>query len=197
MNKSNLAGFAVAAAVFGFAAAAGAAPLGQTSGPAKGEVKGNMQPVDSRSYRHCHREDGERWCHGGEEEYEDDVPDVLEEGLRELPFLLRRGHRDHRGGDRDHHGGGGGGGGGGHDPAVESDIRLKKDIVLLKRLNNGIGLYRYRYKWSDQLYVGVMAQEVKTIVPSAVWRGRDGYLRVEYGQLGLRPMTWDQWVDRQ
>jgi hypothetical protein len=42
-----------------------------------------------------------------------------------------------------------------------------------------------------------MAQEVKNIVPTAVLRGRDGYLRVDYGQLGLRLTTWDQWVARQ
>jgi hypothetical protein len=62
------------------------------------------------------------------------------------------------------------------------------------RLDNGIGLYRYRYKWSDQLYVGVLAQEVATIVPTAVLRGKDGYLRVDYGQLGMRLMTWDDCV---
>jgi len=77
-----------------------------------------------------------------------------------------------------------------------SDIRLKDDIVALGRLDNGIGLYRFRYKGSDHtVYVGVMAQEVQTIVPSAVSRGRDGYLRVDYDRLGLQFMTWDQWVD--
>ena len=36
-----------------------------------------------------------------------------------------------------------------------SDIRLKRDIVEIARLDNGIGIYRYRYVWSDQVYVGV------------------------------------------
>src|SRR5579863_9102957 len=45
------------------------------------------------------------------------------------------------------------------------------------------------------VYVGVMAQEVQTIVPSAVSRGRDGYLRVDYDRLGLQFMTWDQWLE--
>ena len=40
-----------------------------------------------------------------------------------------------------------------------SDARLKDDIVPLGRLENGIRLYRYRYKWSEQRFVGVMAQE--------------------------------------
>ena len=74
-----------------------------------------------------------------------------------------------------------------------SDIRLKRDIVPLVRLDNGIELYRFRYAWSDQRYVGVMAQEVSDVVPAAVSRGRDGYLRVNYTCLGLRLHTWEEW----
>jgi hypothetical protein len=77
-----------------------------------------------------------------------------------------------------------------------SDIRLKRDIVLLAHLNNGLGLYRYRYSWSDQLYVGVMAKEVAALAPEAVVMGRDGYLRVNYALLGLRMQTWDEWRAR-
>jgi hypothetical protein len=75
-----------------------------------------------------------------------------------------------------------------------SDIRLKQDIMHLGRLDNGINLYRYRYKWSDQVYVGVMAQEVAQIIPDAVERGADGYLRVDYARVGLSLTTWDQWL---
>ncbi len=75
-----------------------------------------------------------------------------------------------------------------------SDIRLKQDIIHLGRLDNGINLYRYRYKWSDEVYVGVMANEVAQIIPDAVERGADGYLRVDYARVGLSLMTWDQWV---
>lgn len=75
-----------------------------------------------------------------------------------------------------------------------SDIRLKRDIIQVARLDNGIGLYRYRYKWSDQVYVGVMAQDVASIVPDAVAQGPDGYLRVDYSRLGLHLMTWNEWV---
>ena len=77
-----------------------------------------------------------------------------------------------------------------------SDCRLKRDAVLLARLDNGIGVYRYRYLWSDTVYVGVMAQEVAKITPSAVIRASDGYLRVNYARLGLRMMTWDEWTAR-
>ncbi len=79
--------------------------------------------------------------------------------------------------------------------AAASDIRLKRDIALLSRLDNGLGLYRYRYLWSDQVYVGVMAQEVEKVMPEAVARGADGYLRVDYQRLGLRLMTWHEWTE--
>ena len=85
----------------------------------------------------------------------------------------------------------GGGGGRGRE---RSDVRLKRDIVLLDYLPNGLGLYRYRYLWSDTVYVGVMAQEVAEVTPEAVVHGSDGYLRVNYALLGLRLMIWDQWV---
>jgi Chaperone of endosialidase len=75
-----------------------------------------------------------------------------------------------------------------------SDIRLKRDIVQVARLPNGLGLYRYRYLDSDTAYVGVMAHEVEPIVPEAVVHADDGYLRVDYARLGLRLQTWDDWT---
>ena len=32
---------------------------------------------------------------------------------------------------------------------VRSDVRLKEDIILLSRLDNGIALYRFQYKGDD------------------------------------------------
>jgi Protein of unknown function (DUF3300)/Chaperone of endosialidase len=87
-------------------------------------------------------------------------------------------------------GGGRGGGGGGR----RSDIRLKSDITLLGRLANGIGFYRFRYNDGDRYYVGVMAQEVQTVMPEAVAQGRDGYLRVVYEKLGVRFQTYERWI---
>ena len=78
--------------------------------------------------------------------------------------------------------------------ALASDIRVKRDIVPVGHLANGLRLYRYRYVWSSTLYVGVIAQEVLEVVPAAVTRGRDGYLRVDYRRLGSRLQTWDEWV---
>jgi outer membrane immunogenic protein len=79
-------------------------------------------------------------------------------------------------------------------PPAPSDIRLKRDVVLIARLDNGLGIYRYRYVWSDTVYVGVMAQEVALLRPDAIVRGSLGdYLRVDYSRLGLKLMTWPQW----
>jgi hypothetical protein len=75
-----------------------------------------------------------------------------------------------------------------------SDIRAKHDIVLLGRLDSGLGFYRFSYLGSDKAYVGVMAQEVEAIRPDAVMRGSDGYLRVNYDRLGLYMQTWEEWV---
>ncbi|MGC2455614.1 MAG: tail fiber domain-containing protein, partial [Pseudolabrys sp.] len=75
-----------------------------------------------------------------------------------------------------------------------SDIALKHDISVIGHLDNGLGFYRFSYNGSDKAYVGVMAQEVQTVRPDAVVRGRDGYLRVFYDKLGLQFMTYDQWI---
>ncbi len=65
------------------------------------------------------------------------------------------------------------------------------------RLDKGLELYRFRYKGSDHtLYVGVMAQEVQNIEPKAVSRDHDGYLRVDYDRIGVKFMTWKEWLAR-
>ena len=83
-------------------------------------------------------------------------------------------------------------GGGGR----RSDMRLKHDIVLLGRLDDGLGYYRFVYNGGHTAYVGVMAQEVQTVMPEAVTRGADGYMRVSYDRLGLPFETYDQWRGR-
>jgi hypothetical protein len=90
--------------------------------------------------------------------------------------------------------GGGARGGGGRGGGRRSDIRLKHDIVLLGRLDNGLGLYCFAYNGSDKVYVGVLAQEVQQVMRQAVARGNDGYLRVFYEKLGLKFETYDHWI---
>jgi len=95
----------------------------------------------------------------------------------------------HGGGGGGFRGGGGGRGGGGR----RSDIALKHDVVLLGMLDNGLGFYRFAYNGSDKRYVGVIAQEVETVMPDAVTHGADGYLRVRYEKLGVTFQTYDRW----
>jgi hypothetical protein len=66
--------------------------------------------------------------------------------------------------------------------------------MLLGRLDDGLGFYRFSYNGSDKAYVGVIAQEVQAIVPQAVARDPDGYLRVFYDRLGLRFQTYERWI---
>src|SRR4051794_29258320 len=103
------------------------------------------------------------------------------------------------GGFRGGGGGGGGGGGfrgGGGGGGRRSDIASKHDVVLLGHLANGLGYYRFSYLGSSKPYVGVIAQEVQSLVPEAVTRGSDGYLRVHYEQLGLKLRSYTDWLAR-
>ena len=77
--------------------------------------------------------------------------------------------------------------------AVISDSRAKRDIALLKHLDNGLDLYRFRYLTGDETWVGVIAQHVAIVRPDAVSRGADGFFRVDYGKLGLKPMLLAEW----
>jgi endosialidase-like protein len=97
-----------------------------------------------------------------------------------------------RGGGGGFSGGGfrGGGGFGGR----RSDLALKNNVVLLGHLDNGLGFYRFSYIGSTLPYVGVIAQEVQALMPEAVTRGRDGYLRVYYRKLGLELRTYRAWL---
>jgi hypothetical protein len=91
-------------------------------------------------------------------------------------------------------GGGGSRGGGGRGGGRRSDMRVKHDVVLLGRLDNGLGYYRFAYNGSEKPYVGVIAQEVRALRPDAVFRGRDGYLRVYYERLGIDLQSYDDWA---
>ena len=70
-----------------------------------------------------------------------------------------------------------------------SDKRLKKDITLIGKMSNGINLYKYRYVWSKEYQIGVMAQEVINIIPEAVKETVSGYFKVDYSKLGFKPVT--------
>lgn len=65
-----------------------------------------------------------------------------------------------------------------------SDIRLKRDIERTGTLPSGLPTYRFKYLWSDQEYEGVMAQEAMELFPSAVLVDNNGFLAVDYSQIG-------------
>ena len=85
-------------------------------------------------------------------------------------------------------------GGGGRGGGRRSDLALKHDVVLLGYLDNGLGYYRFSYFGSGKAYVGVIAQEVQAVIPDAVTRGGDGYLRVYYDKLGLKFRSYHDWL---
>jgi len=74
-----------------------------------------------------------------------------------------------------------------------SDRRLKRDIAKVGVLDGDIDLYRYRYLWNDEMFVGVMAQDLLDIRPDAVVHRDDGYLAVDYSRLGTRLQSWREW----
>jgi hypothetical protein len=66
-----------------------------------------------------------------------------------------------------------------------SDIRLKTDIEKVGIAANGLPLYTFKYIGSDDVYQGVMAQDVLKVFPEAVTTMPNGFMAVRYDMLGL------------
>ena len=66
-----------------------------------------------------------------------------------------------------------------------SDIRLKTEIHRIGTTVLGLPLYTFQYRDRLGTYVGVMAQDVLKVEPSAVSLGANGYYLVDYGKLGI------------
>lgn len=77
----------------------------------------------------------------------------------------------------------------------ESDIRLKHDIHELAVLENGLKIYSFKYKSRDGDFVGVMAQDLLSNPnwSKAVVQREDGHYLVNYGDLGIRMTTLEDW----
>jgi hypothetical protein len=67
-----------------------------------------------------------------------------------------------------------------------SDMRLKQDITRIGTAANGLPIYSYRYIGHDQLFSGVMAQDVLQHTPEAVITFPGGLMAVNYDMLGLK-----------
>lgn len=71
--------------------------------------------------------------------------------------------------------------------SLASDRRLKTDVLFSHELDNGLGVYKYRYIWDAPdapMHVGVMADEVEKIMPWALGPLRDGFKTVDYSKIG-------------
>lgn len=66
--------------------------------------------------------------------------------------------------------------------AIMSDRRLKTDIKLVGKLDNGLNVYSYRYKAGGATHLGLMADEVERLHPSAVVEGHNGFKAVRYAE---------------
>ena len=66
-----------------------------------------------------------------------------------------------------------------------SDIRLKTGIHRIGTTVLGLPLYQFQYRNRAGVYLGVMAQDVLKVEPSAVSMGADGYYMVDYDKLGI------------
>jgi hypothetical protein len=79
-------------------------------------------------------------------------------------------------------------------PPGGSDIRLKRNIHFLETAEE-IRLYSFQYLWSDQIFVGVMAQDLVKTHPQALSKDCFGYYLVDYAKLGLEMMTIEEWQE--
>ena len=80
---------------------------------------------------------------------------------------------------------------GGEGPPNLSDHRLKTDVRYVGATADGVNLYSFRYLGEDREFRGVMAQELLANERhrQAVELGADGWLRVDYGRLGLASLV--------
>lgn len=79
---------------------------------------------------------------------------------------------------------------------VVSDRRLKTEIRYLETTDEGVRLYAYRYVWSRDVQVGVMAQDLLTNPKhrDAVHMTDAGFYVVDYAALGLAlPVSLAEW----
>lgn len=79
-------------------------------------------------------------------------------------------------------------------PEPVSDMTVKRDILKVGQLDNGLNLYRFKYLWSEKEFVGVMAQEVQEVIPEAVFRTPEGLLNVNYDMVGTTFMPYSEWA---
>jgi|LULO01.1.fsa_nt_gb hypothetical protein len=63
-----------------------------------------------------------------------------------------------------------------------SDKRMKKDINYLFTMSNNVPIYTFKYKNSDDIHIGTMAQDIEGFIPDAVSEV-NGYKMVNYNKV--------------
>lgn len=77
-------------------------------------------------------------------------------------------------------------GGGGTGYVCNSDSRLKENITLVGKSTMGINIYQFNYIGKEELYEGVIAQElIGTEFEEAAVLGEDGMYMVDYSKLDV------------
>jgi len=67
-----------------------------------------------------------------------------------------------------------------------SDPRLKENIELVGKTDSGFRLYEFNYIYApERRFRGVMADEIKDVLPEAVAYDSNGYMVVDYDMLGI------------
>ena len=68
---------------------------------------------------------------------------------------------------------------------IISDMRAKTNLHLIGKTVFDLPLYSFEYKDRQGTFIGVMAQDVLKVKPTAVVLGSDGLYRVNYQALGI------------
>ena len=67
-----------------------------------------------------------------------------------------------------------------------SDIRLKENIIFLRKSPSGIPIYKFNYKGKPEIYTGTMAQDLlKLGFNNAVIKNSNGYYSVNYNLIDV------------
>lgn len=67
--------------------------------------------------------------------------------------------------------------------AAASDRRLKKDVVLVDRLDDGLGVYEWTYVGGGPRFRGHMADEIEVLRPWALGPEVNGFKTVNYAEV--------------
>ena len=50
-------------------------------------------------------------------------------------------------------------------------------------MDNGVPIYTFKYKWSDDVNIGTMAQDIEDMIPEAISINSAGYKMVDYSKV--------------